>query len=246
MLGHDQLLQYWQGLPLQANLLIALHLLGALLLGMLVGYERSYNGRAAGVRTYGLVCMASCALTVFMGYSDYWFGSNGSPVAPDPSRVIQGVVSGIGFLCAGVIMRDGMSINGLTTAASMWAAAALGILVGVGFYAAAMIFALLSMLAMSLGHEIQRKLPSKDTLGLSIAFTLGGAPKEEDIGQVAEKNGYRMAMNSLIISRDDKSESWKFSLMAKHGCCRATKTELSRILAGTPSILSFSIETARN
>ena len=58
---------YWQGMPLQANLIIALNLLGSLLLGMLVGYERAYHGRAAGMRTYGLVCMASCALSVFVG-----------------------------------------------------------------------------------------------------------------------------------------------------------------------------------
>ena len=60
---------YWSGAFLAANAFIGLNLLGALLLGMLVGYERSYNGRAAGMRTYGLVCMASTALTVFVGHA---------------------------------------------------------------------------------------------------------------------------------------------------------------------------------
>src|ERR1700760_1322351 len=97
---------YWTGPALAANGFIALNLLGALLLGMLVGYERSYNGRAAGMRTYGLVCMASTALTVFVGHAPLWYGGNAGNAAADATRVVQGVVTGIGFLGAGVIMKD--------------------------------------------------------------------------------------------------------------------------------------------
>jgi hypothetical protein len=60
------------------NALILLHLAGALLLGLMVGYERSYHGRAAGMRTYGLVCMASCALTIIAGYPNAWYGGHGA------------------------------------------------------------------------------------------------------------------------------------------------------------------------
>jgi putative Mg2+ transporter-C (MgtC) family protein len=69
---------------LAANGFIGLNLLGALLLGMLVGYERTYHGRAAGMRTYGLVCMASTALTVFVGYVPLWYGGSGAQTAGDP------------------------------------------------------------------------------------------------------------------------------------------------------------------
>ena len=137
MLGDLQ--HYWSGAFLAANAFIGLNLVGALLLGMLVGYERSYNGRAAGMRTYGLVCMAATALTVFIGHASLWYGGTAADVQADPTRVVQGVVTGVGFLCAGVIMRDGLSISGLTTAASIWAASAIGVLLGVGFYAAAML-----------------------------------------------------------------------------------------------------------
>ena len=131
---------YWSGPVAAANLLVVLNLFGALLLGLLVGYERSYHGRAAGMRTYGLVCMASAALTVIGGYPGEWYGGHMAMAAYgiDPTRVIQGVVTGIGFLGAGVIMKEGFSISGLTTAASIWASAAIGVLVGIGFYAAAM------------------------------------------------------------------------------------------------------------
>ena len=123
---------YWSGSFLAANAFIGLNLLGALMLGMLVGYERSYNGRAAGMRTYGLVCMASTALTIFVGFAPFWYGGAASQVAPDATRVVQGVVTGVGFLCAGVIVKDGLNVSGLTTAASIWAASAIGVLLGVG------------------------------------------------------------------------------------------------------------------
>ena len=123
---------YWSGSSLAANALIGANLLGALMLGMLVGYERSYNGRAAGMRTYGLVCMASTALTIFVGFAPFWYGGAASQVTPDATRVVQGVVTGVGFLCAGVIVKDGLNVSGLTTAASIWAASAIGVLLGVG------------------------------------------------------------------------------------------------------------------
>ena len=142
-----QLAAYWSPDQLQVNALVFLNLAGALLLGSMVGYERAYRGRAAGMRTYGLVCMASAALTVVAGYPALWFGGQagaGTALVTDPTRVIQGIVTGIGFLGAGVIMKDGLNISGLTTAASIWAASAIGVLIGLGFYGAAILLAVLS------------------------------------------------------------------------------------------------------
>lgn len=88
---------YWIGAFVAANAFIGLNLVGELLLGMLVGYERLYNGRAAGMRLYGLVCMASTALTVFVGQTSFWYGGTSDPVTADPARVVQGVVTGMAF-----------------------------------------------------------------------------------------------------------------------------------------------------
>ena len=105
---------YWSGPIVASNIVIFLNLLGALLLGLLVGYERSFHGRAAGMRTYGVVCMASAALTVFVGYSALWYGGHAvTTTSVDPTRVVQGIVTGIGFLGAGVIVKEGFSIGGL-------------------------------------------------------------------------------------------------------------------------------------
>lgn len=138
---------YWSGSFIEANALIGVNLLGALLLGMLMGYERSYSGRASGMRTYGLVCMASTALTVFVGYAPLWYGGAAAQVAPDATRIVQGVVTGVGLVCAGVIVKDGLNVRGLTTAASIWAASAVGVLLGVGLYAAALVMTVLCLLA---------------------------------------------------------------------------------------------------
>lgn len=101
----DLLRSYWSPAELVTNGLIFLHLLGALAVGLLLGYERSYHGRAAGMRTYGLVCLASTALTVVNAYPSMWYGgigtqgaAQGAALSGDPTRVIQGIVTGIGFL----------------------------------------------------------------------------------------------------------------------------------------------------
>ena len=107
-LSLEALANYWSATTVAINIIVFLNLLGALLLGLLVGYERSYHGRAAGMRTYGLVCMASAALTVIAGFPDYWFGGSAANVVPaDPTRIIQGIVTGVGFLGAGVILKIG-------------------------------------------------------------------------------------------------------------------------------------------
>lgn len=246
MLDSAALSGYWQGVPLQANILIAVNLLGALLLGMLVGYERAYQGRAAGMRTYGLICMASCALTIFVGYSSAWFGGAGSPTAPDPTRVVQGIVSGLGFLCAGVIMKDGRSIDGLTTAASMWAAAVMGILIGVGFYAAALTLAALALLSMTIGLAVQRRLPMKETLGVELQFKPGAVPDESVVVARALEKGYVAQMSRLAIAIEDSRIVWRFSLEAARTQQKRSRSELANDLAALPYLHSFSLEPARH
>src|SRR3954471_2443505 len=114
---------------------MAIRLLAALVAGSLIGLERSYHGRPAGFRTHALVCMASSLLMLLTIYHARWF-TDVSPdgVRIDPTRMAQGVMTGIGFLGAGVIMKEGLSVRGLTTAGSIWMTAAIGLLAGVGLY----------------------------------------------------------------------------------------------------------------
>ena len=178
MLSTESLAAYWSAPEVATNLVVFLNLLGAMLLGLIVGYERTYHGRAAGMRTYGLVCMASAALTVITGFPGFWYGGHASVVVgADPTRVIQGIVTGVGFLGAGVIMKDGLNISGLTTAASIWASSAIGIMVGVGFYAAAILLTLLSAVSMMWVSRLENWLPSRQAVAIVLRFRNDFVPR---------------------------------------------------------------------
>ncbi len=219
MISAEALQLYWSGDFLAANAFIGLNLIGALLLGMAVGYERTFNGRAAGMRTYALVCMASTALTIFVGFAPLWYGGTAHDVTPDATRVVGGVVTGIGFLCAGVIVKDGLSISGLTTAASIWAAAAVGVLLGVGLYGSALLLAGLCMLSMTLVHQIERWLPGRASFHVTLTFRRDSARRFEELAQVAEANGYRAmpaasASASTTTTRYGASAWWRCTGLA--------------------------------
>ena len=242
----EALEHYWSGDFVAANAFIGLNLLGALLLGMMVGYERSYQGRAAGMRTYGLVSMASTALTIFVGFTPFWYGGSAAQAAPDPTRVVQGVVTGIGFLCAGVIMKDGVNIRGLTTAASIWAVSAIGVLFGVGFYAAALLLALLCTLSMSLLHRLEAILPGRATMDIALTFRQGYQPKLDELAKAAEARGYRVLRDSLTITFTDNQPLWKFGIVTVERSRAVSPAQLAQELAAAEGVASFSIVPVRN
>jgi putative Mg2+ transporter-C (MgtC) family protein len=111
-----------------------LPLIASLLTGAAIGLEREFKAKAAGVRTHALVCFSSAVLMMAaVRQADWTFaGVPGSSVVSDPTRMAHGILTGIGFLGAGVIFRQGHAVKGLTTAASIWVTASLGILYGVG------------------------------------------------------------------------------------------------------------------
>src|SRR4030095_13537214 len=102
------------------NYKMAVRIVVALAAGALIGCERSYRGRPAGFRTHALVCMASSMLMLITVYEAHWVRAADETVRLDPTRMAQGIMTGIGFLGAGVIMQEGLSVRGLTTAASIW------------------------------------------------------------------------------------------------------------------------------
>ena len=243
----ELLSSYWSGPEIFTNGLILLHLVGALMLGLLVGYERAYHGRAAGMRTYGLVCMASAALTILAGYPDFWYGGHGGVLAPvDPTRIIQGVVTGIGFLGAGVIMREGFNISGLTTAASIWASSAIGILVGVGFYLAAMGLAFFSAMIMIYLNRLESYLPARHAVAVRMRFKPDFMPREEGLRQAALERGYEIAGSSLTISSDNGRQEWRFVALALSRKTGAPLHELASELAAFEGVEAFQVSHARN
>ena len=165
------------------SLVILIRVVVSAILGGLIGLEREIHGCAAGLRTHILVCIGS---TLFMVTSIGIAISHGSLGDVDPSRIAAGVVTGIGFLGAGAIIRYGASIRGLTTAASIWAVAAIGLAVGVGLYAAAVIttFVALSVLVLSRLEELMALKQHGKKLVVTLA--MDAATVEDDINNIID------------------------------------------------------------
>jgi putative Mg2+ transporter-C (MgtC) family protein len=247
VLSLNMLKAYWAEPEVAANMVVILNLLGAFALGLFVGYERSYRGRAAGMRTYGLVCMASCALTVIAGYPEFWYGGVHPGVGNvDPGRIIQGVVTGIGFLGAGVIMRDGANISGLNTAASIWTVAAIGVLVGVGFYAAAILLALLSTVFMWWGIKIEDFLPSRQAVSVTLHFHKNVVASVDYINQLVQAAGYLIATGSFVIAKQNDRSEWRFVIISLGKGDGASLIKFSHALSVDERIESFHLSHARN
>jgi putative Mg2+ transporter-C (MgtC) family protein len=238
---------YWSASEVATNIIVFFNLFGALLLGLIVGYERSYHGRAAGMRTYGLVCMAAAALTVIAGYPSYWFGGQvNTYLAGDPTRVIQGIVTGVGFLCAGVIMREGLNISGLTTAASIWTCSAIGVMVGVGFYASAILLTLLSALCMMWISKLEGWLPSRPAVAVTLEFQKNFVPHEHTLRNLIYSNGYEVASGSFAIRSSDGKLEWHFVAIALSKDSGAAMNELASGLSTLEGVENFALSHARN
>jgi putative Mg2+ transporter-C (MgtC) family protein len=136
---------------------ITVRLLLSALLGGLIGLEREWNNHAAGLRTHILVCIGSTAIMLLSiyGFSEFVTVAN---VRTDPARLAAQVITGIGFLGAGAIMRTGSSVSGLTTAASIWVVAAIGLCVGAGFFYVAFLSTVLVFLILFVLNKVERLL----------------------------------------------------------------------------------------
>jgi putative Mg2+ transporter-C (MgtC) family protein len=240
----EQLMAYWSATELFANGIILLHLLGAAALGVLLGYERTYHGRAAGMRTYVLVCMTSTALTVINSFPGNWYGGMVANASTgDPTRVIQGILTGMGFLGAGVIMRDGYSIKGLSTAASLWATAGIGVLIGVGFYAAGIICAFIAIVVMSSFRMLEKVLPHHRVLHLMVAAPRSGASPEILVRELAGRLGYQVS--EWAVEMDQTTQRFEGQLVLGGGRVDQSD-EIAQALASAQGIIEFRLSPQRN
>lgn len=135
---------------------ICMRLACAMAVGMIIGTEREYTNRPAGLRTHILVALGACVVTITGQLIFAQYHALGS--SPDPARLSAQVITGVGFLGAGTILREGSNVKGLTTAASLWAVACLGIAAGFGFYAAAIAGMIFIFITLTLLEFFQHKL----------------------------------------------------------------------------------------
>lgn len=234
---------YWSEPELITNGLLLLHLLGATAVGLLLGYERSYHGRAAGMRTYALVCVASTLLTVINGYPAQWYGGlSVTPAAADPTRVIQGLMTGIGFLGAGVIIKDGFTIRGLSTAASIWMTAAIGVIIGIGFYGAALSATAVALFSMAALGRLERRLPHQTTLHLALVYPHDQVPTADEIRERLKRHGFDVVDWSFHYCEGKRQFQYDLVLQA-FGTCRSHT--LVGDLSQTREIVEFRLAPSR-
>jgi putative Mg2+ transporter-C (MgtC) family protein len=228
----------------EANLFVLVHLLGACALGALIGYERSFHGRAAGMRTYALVCLASTGLTVILGYPEFWYGGKFAYTGGggDPTRVIQGIVTGIGFLGAGMIVREGLTIKGLSTAASIWVTSAVGVILGLGFHLAAAVAAVMTVALLSGMHWIERRLPRQTLIHLNVRFSRDSTPADEDLQSMAERHGFVVLETSYRLGNAGGYFEFQLALRS-YG--KGQSSQLAHELAATPEVIEFRLSPQR-
>src|SRR4051812_49448416 len=172
-----------------------LRLVIAAALGGAVGFERELRDREAGIRTHLLVSLGSALFTIISAYGFHEFlTAGGVIVRADPSRIAAQIVTGIGFLGAGAIIRDGMSVRGLTTAATLWVVAAVGMACGAGYYWPAVAVTVLTLAALwplrLVAHRaIERMKPGGKRLIVGLA---GGQPAAEVLAPPGEARAFRL------------------------------------------------------
>jgi putative Mg2+ transporter-C (MgtC) family protein len=221
----------------QLHLELLVRILVGTLLGGAIGYERDLHGRPAGLRTHAIVALASATFMVvstrFIYFQHY---ASSDLVSIDPSRIAASVVSGIGFLGAGAILRDGITIKGLTTAAGLWLVAAIGMAAGGGMYLESVFATVLGLATLTLlrrfedrGVKISRRRLSLtiDSAGSSVPaiverlVKLGATVKQEDYERLVDAGQTRATLEvrlpatvetqTLIdaLERDDAIRSLK-------------------------------------
>ncbi|MGE5545335.1 MAG: MgtC/SapB family protein [Solirubrobacterales bacterium] len=182
---------------------IAVHLLSAWAAGSLIGLERSFHGRPAGFRTHALVCVASALLMLVTGYQWQWLaGAPIETIRTDPTRMAQGIMTGIGFLGAGVIFKEGLAVRGLTTAASIWITAALGILFGIGFFYPAALATLVTLVTLALFRLVEYRMPAQFYAHHLVRFARKRTMAEPELRKMIEAQGFTVSNLSYRLTQD--------------------------------------------
>ncbi len=177
---------------------ILIRLVVALLLGGLIGWERELHDRPAGFRTHILVSVGSALIMIVSIGMFYLFQGSDA----DPGRIAAQVVSGIGFLGAGTIIREGVNVKGLTTAASLWTTAGIGLACGIGMYFSAFVTTGLAFIVLMFLNKLEFKFASRDERKVIEIRAIDRTGLLGDLGSVLGGNG----LNISNITMDHNSE----------------------------------------
>lgn len=220
-------------------LVMALRIAGALLIGGLIGLERSFHGRPAGFRTHSLVCIASALLMLVTVYQNEWMTQVAlDAIRTDPTRMAQGIMTGIGFLGAGVIFKEGLTVRGLTTSASIWVTASIGILIGIGFWFPAIIGTVATLAVLSAFRAIENRLPSEFYAHHHLRFKREVVMPEDKLRELVGSHGFTIANLSSRLINEGKTFEYRMVIRSRD---RANAQMLSQHLLNLPEVIEFRI-----
>jgi putative Mg2+ transporter-C (MgtC) family protein len=221
------------------DLVIIGRVAGALVIGAMIGFERTFHGRPAGFRTHSLVCVASAILMIVTVYQSHWVTAlEHDAIRTDPTRMAQGIMTGIGFLGAGVIFKEGLTVRGLTTAASIWVTAAIGILVGIGFWFAAVVGTAATLTVLALFRWVEARLPSEFYAHHSLRFARDRVMAERDVRQMIGQHGFSIANLSSRLTEGGQHFEYRMTIKSRD---RDAAEALSKHLLGLPDVIEFRI-----
>lgn len=225
------------------SLTIVINLLGALAAGGVIGLERSWHGHPAGFRTHALVCLASSLLMLVTLFQSKWLpGIPLDAIRMDPTRMAQGIMTGIGFLGAGVIFKEGLSVRGLTTAASIWITAGIGILMGIGFFFPAILGTIFTLGILSLFRLIENKLPRLSYAQYYVSFDRNNVMPENEVRKLVADHGFEIATMSYRITQAGLFE-YRMDIRTTDA---GRASSLAEVLLKMESVRSFRLSTTGN
>lgn len=220
--------------------LITSRLMLALLAGGTIGMERALHGREAGFRTHALVCISASLLMVLMVYQ--W---NLVPeqfldtVRADPTRMAQGIMTGIGFLGAGVIIKEGLTVRGLTTAASIWMTASIGIVIGMGLYYPAFLATVMTVVTLSLFRWVENRLPAQTYAKFTVRYVRSKHHLDEDaLRQLITDHNIRAFESSYQLDNEGKNFEYEMTIRSKN---KANFRKLAQSLMEMEDVYEFKI-----
>lgn len=224
-------------------LTVLLRMSVATIAGGCIGLERSYHGRPAGFRTHTLVCVASSILMLVTMYQDKWFEAAIEVIRIDPTRMAQGIMTGIGFLGAGVIMKGGLNVRGLTTAASIWITAAIGILAGVGLYSVLLIASVITLGTLTVFRRLEDKMSAQKFAQQTIVFSRENYMSESEVRALLVQNGFSVANINYRLRAGGEQLEYR---MTVHTMDRGNVEKLSKNLMDLTSVVEFDITMAED
>lgn len=222
----------------------------ALVLGALIGLEREFTQKSAGLRTHILVTLGSTIFTI-VSLSDFYHGLTGAPFSPDdvnrivrdPSRVAAQIVTGIGFIGGGAVLRYGTTVRGLTTAASLWIMASIGMLVGIGQYRLSIISTLLTFLVLFTIGKFERLYFSKNLRTFNrLRVHITARLSEADVTQSWIESHYGSKIVEAKTRADAQSEKVEMNYILSSTPGKSDVNEISRNICKLSGVISSTVK----